>query len=1034
MEQKSSETNWSLPSLRKTVFFTLLSFLLCAGTLNVLAQQTISGRVTAAQAPVPDVSVNVRGTNAYTRTGSDGQFSLPAAPGSTLVFTHVNYRSQTITVGNGTVVEVELTPLDTLLADVVVVGYTSQKKSTVTGSISSVKGADLIKSPQPNVSNSLAGRFSGITLSNRAGEPGYDGSSILIRGLATTGNNDVLVVVDGVPGQIGGLERLNPNDIESISVLKDASAAIYGSRAANGVILVTTRRGKSGKPSIAASFNQGFSSPTRLPKLANAATYAAISNEIAYYNNAAGGLNQQYSADDIRKFADGSDPLNYPNTDWNKATLKNTALQNQANISVSGGAENIRYYVSAGTIYQDGLYRNGATNYKQYSFRSNIDANITKDLKVSLYLSGREEDRQFPTSSAGTIFRSIYRAYSTIPAFYPNGLPSNGIEGANPAVMSTSIGGIAKNPVQVFNGILKGSYNIGAVPGLSVDGFIAIDRSWNFNKSFSQPYRLYTYNRTTNVYASRVVGGSNNLATLTESQLNQVQLTSNIKLNYRHSFGNHTIDAFTGYEQSQLRNESFGAFRQNFPSLQTPELSQGGTAATDQTNSGSSYNFTRKSFINKLSYNFSEKYLADVQLRVDGSSTFPAAGRYGYFPSAAVGWVVTKESFFKVAAIDNLKIRASRGSLGNDNVGQFQYLNNYSFLNQFVLGSSIVPGIDLTKLANPGIRWEEAVKTDIGLEAVFLKNFNLEFILFDQKRSNILATRNASIPSVSGIVNPYGGSLVPSENIGKVNSHGLEATLGYNKRQRTFSYGVSGNFTYAKSKIIFVDEAAGVLAYQRQTGLPLNTYLLYRSTGIFQSAADIAKYPHLSVAQPGDLIYEDYNKDGKITADDQMRTKYGNIPQMTFGMVINASYKDMFDLSLVFAGQAQVSQYVLPESGTVGNFYSSWADNRWSPSNTAGTYPRVDTRSSASVNGGLYNSTFWLNDASFVRLKNVELGYNLQQNWIRKIKLQSARLYVNAFNIFTITKVKDYDPEGNSGSGQFYPQQRIINVGATVQF
>ncbi|WP_315821439.1 TonB-dependent receptor plug domain-containing protein [Paraflavitalea speifideaquila] len=297
----------------------------------------------------------------------------------------------------------------------------------------------MVKSPQPNLSNSLAGRFSGIVINNRSGEPGYDGSSFTIRGLATTGNNDVLIVVDGVPGQVGGLERLNPNDIESISVLKDASAAIYGSRAANGVILVTTKRGKTGKPVINASFNQGFASPTRLPNMADAATYAAISNEVAYYNNKSGGLNQQYSQDEIAKFANGSDPINYPNTDWTKETLKKTALQNQANISISGGSENVRYYVGAGMLYQDGLYKSGATKYKQYSFRSNIDANITKDFKVSLYLSGREENRQYPIAGAGDIFRSIYRAYSTIPARYPNALPSSGIEGNNPIMMATGI-------------------------------------------------------------------------------------------------------------------------------------------------------------------------------------------------------------------------------------------------------------------------------------------------------------------------------------------------------------------------------------------------------------------------------------------------------------------------------------------------------------------------------------------------------------------------------------------------------------------
>lgn len=1024
-------------TVRKRSFSLMFYFLFIGALLFsswVNAQGVITGRVTSADSALAGVTVQVKGSSTASLTDVEGKFQITAASNATLVFSHVNFESRQIELQGKTVVDVQLSPIDGVLTDVVVVGYNSQRKATLTGSISVVKGADIVKSPQANLSNSLAGRFSGMILNNRSGEPGFDGSNVLIRGLATTGNNDVLIVVDGVPGQIGGLERLNPNDIESISVLKDASAAIYGSRAANGVILITTKRGKTGKPTISASFNQGFSSPTRLPKMADAATYAAIANEVAYYNNRAGGLNQQYSVADIQKFTDGSDPLNFPNTDWTKTTLKNTALQNQANISVAGGTEDIRYYVSAGTLYQDGIYKNGATKYKQYSFRSNIDANITKNFKVGLYLSGRQENRQFPIASAGGIFRSIYRAYSTIPAFYPNGLPSSGIEGSNPAVMATDLGGLSKNPRQVFNGILKGAYSIPAVRGLSVDGFLAMDNSWAFLKAFSKPYLLHDYNRNTNVYVSRIVGGANTRATLNVTQMNQSQLTANIKLNYQRTFGQHNVSAFTGYEQSEIKLDSLGASRENFPTTQTPELSQGGSTPADRQNAGKSYNFTRRSILGKVAYNYGERYMVELQMRVDGSSTFPKENRYGYFPSVSAGWNVSREAFFNVPFINNLKLRASYGALGNDNVALFQYLNNYSFNNQLVLGSAIVPGIDLTKLANEQIHWEEARKTDVGLEATFLNNFSLEFIYFQQKRTNILAARNASIPNVSGIVNPFGSDpLVPSENIGKVNNKGIEATLGYNNNKGPFRYGISGNITYAKSEIIFIDEASGILDHQKQTGRPLNTYLRYNAIGIFRSDADVAKYPHLSVAQPGDLIYEDYNGDGKITADDQVRTKYGNIPQITYGIVLNVGYNN-FDLSAVLAGQSRVSQYVLPESGTVGNFYSSWADNRWSPTNTSGTYPRVDTRTSASVNGGLYNSTFWLNDASFLRLKNVELGYNLSKNLLSRVRMQSFRLYVNAFNLFTITKVKDYDPEGDNASGQFYPQQRIINVGVNVGF
>ncbi|PSL24026.1 SusC/RagA family TonB-linked outer membrane protein [Chitinophaga ginsengisoli] len=1033
--KKCLSTVVKLVSLRQLLMVLLLSLSLIP---ELRAQKlNITGKVSEGAGGVPGVSVRIKGTNQGTLTNDQGKFTLPANVGDTLIFNHVSYVSQAVAVTSSAPVNVSLTAVSQNVNEVVVVGYGTQKKATLTGSISVVKGADIVKSPQPNVSNALAGRFSGVIANNRSGEPGYDGSSISIRGQATTGNNDVLVVVDGVPGQVGGLERLDPNDIESISVLKDASAAVYGSRAANGVILVTTKRGKTGKPVISYSFNQGFSSPTRLPKMADAATYAAIRNEIQYYALPANGMNQVYTADQIQKFRDGSDPLHYPNTDWQKETLKNTALQSQHSLSVNGGGENVRYYVSLGMIKQDGIYKHGVTDYNQYNFRSNIDADVTKRLKVSLYLSGREEDRMYPVTGAGDIFRSIYRAYPTVAARYPNGLPTSGIENNNPILQATDIGGTNRNPTQVFNGILKGSYAIPGVDGLSLDGFMSVDKSWSFGKSFAKPYAVYDFVEATNTYKKTVIGGSNQMATLSEGQLNKALITSNIKLNYARRFGKHDVSAFVAYEQSKTSLDSLGAYRMNFPTTLTPELSQGGAAATDKDNSGKSYNFTRKSYFGRLAYNYAEKYLLEAQARIDGSSTFPKGERYGFFPSVSAGWRVSQEEWFKssVGFINDLKLRASYGTLGNDNVGLFQYFDNYSLSNQYVLGSVIHSGIDLTKLGNPNITWEVAKKLDVGFNAQVLKHLSVEFIYFQQKRSDILTPRNASIPQISGIVNPYGADpLVPSENIGKVNSNGIEATLGYDNRTASgIGYHISTNFTYAKNKVIFIDEAGGTLDYQRKTGRALNTELLYNTVGIFRSQADLDKYPHVKGAQLGDLIYEDYNKDGQITADDQTRMPYSNIPQITYGAVLGADYKG-FDVSVVFAGQARVSQYVLPEAGTIGNYYSSWADNRWSPSNPNGSYPKVDERASSSINGGLYKNSFWLNNASFLRLKNVELGYNVNAGILSRMNIAGLRIYASAFNLFTFTKVKDYDPEGFSGSGQFYPQQRIVNVGANVKF
>jgi len=986
--------------------------------------------------PVPGVTVMVKGTSIATTTDIDGNFEISVAdPSAVLIFSSIGFANQEIPVNNQTSISVTLAEDVKTLEEVVVVGYGVKKKATVTGSISEINGKDVARSPAVNISNGFAGRVSGVIATNRSGEPGYDDSGISIRGLGTMGNNDVLVVVDGIPGQIGGLSRLSAQEIESITVLKDASAAIYGSRAANGVILVTTKKGKKGsKLSVSYNFDQGFSSPTRLPDMADAATYAQIRNEIAYYNSPDLGMSQIYDQSDIDMFRDGSNPVTHPNTNWAKAALKSTALQNQHNINVQGGSETTSYFFSVGKLSQEGLYRNGVANYDQYNVRTNIDTQVNDRLKIGVSLSGRKEDRLFPIQSAGNIFRAIYRAYPTVAGIYPNGLPSRGIEGSNPLIDATRTAGSNENPTYVFNGILRGSYDFGFLKGLSVDGFYSADVSESRTKSFATPFTLYNYNETTDSYDSSLYGGGpNQLGSLYQAQTSTSQEVANIKVNFKRQFGSHNIDAFVGYEQSEYRYANFNATRFNFPTTTLPELSQGGAATADARNGGNSWNFTRQSYLSRIAYNFQEKYLLELQARIDGSSNFPDGNQFGFFPSVSAGYRISKEDWFTEGFVNDLKLRASWGQLGNDNIGNFQYYDNYQFNNRYVVGNQVVSGIDLTRLGNPNITWEVATKTDVGVNATFLKNFTLEAIYFMQDRSDILWTRNASIPGSTGIVNPNGsGALVPQENIAKMKSNGIEATLGYRKNG-DFAWGVSGNFTYAKNEVKYIDEAPGLLEYQKQTGQPFNTYLLYNTAGIYTSQEQIDGTPHLEDAQPGDLIYKDTNGDGEITPDDMTRSKYSNLPRITYGLVMDAAYKN-FDVSVVFAGQAQVSQYLLTESGTTGNFYSTWADNRWSPTNPTGSFPRVDESSGSSINGGRYRNDFWLHNTAFVRLKNVQLGYTLPKDITEKYGVSSFRLYLSAFNLFTLTKVKDFDPEGSSENGQFYPQQKIVNFGFNVQF
>ncbi|MEO8255518.1 MAG: TonB-dependent receptor, partial [Flavobacterium sp.] len=870
-----------------------------SNNVSYFFQSKIGGKVISVndKLPIPGVTVTLKGTTFSSITDIDGKFELPAKVGDVLVFSSIGFANQEIKISNLNAITVNLSEATQSLDEVVVVGYGTRKKATVTGSVSEIGGKDIVQSAQVNVTNSLAGRVSGVIANSRSGEPGSDDSNISIRGLATTGNKDVLVVVDGVPGQIGGLGRLSPQEIESVTVLKDASAAIYGSRAANGVILVTTKKGKkNSKTQVSYSFNQGLSSPTRLPDMADSPTYATIRNEIAYYNDTTKGTNQIYTQDEINKFRDGSDPISYANTNWAKEALKKTSLLSQHNLNIQGGSEKSSYFLSLGKVSQEGMYNNGANEYEQYNVRTNIDTNISDRFKIGLSLSGRKEARQYPTTSADNIFRSIYRAYPTVTSKYPNGLYSTGIENNNPLVQATSTGGLNQNPTYVFNGLLRASYDFAFLEGLSVDGFYSNDISQSHTKTFNKPYTLYFYNKNTQGYEPTVAGGgADQQATLNEEQFNQNMSVSNFKINFKRHFGDHNVDAFIGYEQSEKNTHKFGASRIHFPSTETPELSQGGAAASDQNNWGSSYNFTRQSYLSRIAYNFQEKYILDLQMRVDGSSTFPEGSRFGFFPSISTGYVISKEEWFKdVRFFDDLKLRASWGKLGNDNVDQFQYYDNYSFNNRYVIGGVVKTGVDLTKLANPNITWEVAEKIDLGINAKWLKHFTTEVIYFQQDRTKILASRNASVPATSGIVNPYDDgsdnyvSLVPDENIGEVKSHGIEATLGYDHKG-DFSWGVSGNFTYAKNEIKFIDEAPGILDYQKQTGRPIDTYLLYNNMGIFRTQDQLNKIPHVEGAVLGDLIYEDHNKDGKITADDQVRSKYGNIPQMTFGLNLDAS-------------------------------------------------------------------------------------------------------------------------------------------------
>ncbi|MFD2573873.1 SusC/RagA family TonB-linked outer membrane protein [Spirosoma soli] len=1020
------------PILRFLLFFIGLSPGLFAQSPT---DTRITGKViTATGEALPGVTIVQKGSQRGTTTDADGNFTFTLAnPNTTLTVSFVGYVSQDVAIGSQTTLTITLKEDAQALSEVVVVGYGTQKRSTLTGSVAEVSGRDLVQSPQPNLSNSLVGRTPGLIALNRSGEPGRDGSQFFIRGRSTLGDPNPLIVIDGVANRLGGLDRLDPNEVESVSILKDASASIYGSQAANGVILVTTRRGKKGKPQISYDFNQGFSAPTRIPKMADAATYAQILNEIRYYQDPTQGLNAVYSNAEIQKFRDGSDPINYPNTNWLQTILKPSSPQHRHTLGVSGGSDDVRYLVSFGNLFQDGYYRNGTAKYNQYSLRANVDATIGKNLMVGVDMNGRQEDRDFPLDSAARIFRYALRAYPTLVATYPNGLPGSGTDqGRNPVLQVTDALGNQRDRRTYLNATVRLRENLPFLNGFFVDGFAALDKSFQFLKQWSLPWTTYNYNDSTKTYNPQRNGPAT--AELNELQVNVTQITLNARLNYDRAFGPHRLAGFIAYEQSTLRSDNLNGFRNGFVSSQIDQLFAGSEAGARA--NGSAFESARQNYFGRLQYNYNDRYLAEFQARYDGSQNFARGRRFGFFPAFLVGWRMSEESWFKNASalsfINSLKFRASYGLLGNDRIPQYQYLAAYNFDPGYILGQTPVrqPGLSASGEPNPNVTWEVARTTNLALDAnLFSGKLNITFDYFSTLRSDILIRRNVSVPDYTGLV-------LPNENIGRLTNRGFDFQITHNNTYGPINLSVGTNFTFARNRVQYLDEAPGIPDYQRQEGRaisdPQYSGLLYQSLGVFRDQAQVDAYPHVLGAGPGDLKLEDVNGDGQITADDRIRPKFSNIPEIVYGVPINLGWKGI-DLNVLFQGQARVSQYLLLESGSTGNFFAQDAANRWRPDNPDGTFPRVASEMLNSING-TYQNTYWLKDASFVRLKNVQLGYNLPKALLDKIKIQSLRVYVSGFNLITIDKLKTVDPEGGSALGWFYPQQKLYNVGLSARF
>jgi len=983
--------------------------------------------------PLEGVNIVVKGAGTGVVSDGDGRFSINTPANAVLIFSYIGYINKEIVVGSQTTLRVSMEAEDSSMSGVVVVGYGQQKKATVTGSISTVEGDKLLASPSANFSGSLAGRLPGLTVVTSSGEPGRDNALLRIRGSNTLGDNSPLIVVDGIQNR--DINRLNPSDIENVTILKDASAAIYGAQAANGVILITTKRGVTGKPELEFNFNQGWSKPTVIPKMADAATYAVMINEIDFYRNNA----PTYSEEAIQKYKDGSDPWLYPNTDWFKEVFKPSSRQNYANVSVSGGTEAMRYFVSAGYTFQDGIYKNSATEYSQADFRSNLDAKISKNIRLSLDIVGRQENRDFPVYSNNQIFSSLITGGAgsggrpTEIAWYPGQRPNAGfINGLNPVVMGTNIPGYDKGKNYSFLSNARLVYDIPWIKGLSLTGNASIDKGVNYQKRWITPFTLYSWDRQTFDANGEPVVTPGKFGPSVDPQLNQSTVEThrvllNGLLNYQFSISdNHNIKFLAGVEKITGTAMNFSAFRRGFVSTAIDELFAG--SEQQRNNGGSASQTARLNYFGRVNYDFLQKYLLEFVWRYDGSYIFPVKGRFGFFPGISAGWRISEESFWKnsLSFINSFKIRGSWGKTGNDRIAPYQYLSSYGFSSTpYVFDEDVeVKTLSELRIANPNVTWEEAEQSNIGVDGQLLNGrFSFSFDYFHNLRTKILWFRNASVPVSTGLT-------LPAENIGEVVNRGFEFQIGYNDRAGDFSYAFSVNGSAAHNKIKFWDETPGVPEYQQSTGRPMNAGLYYNAIGIFKDQAAIDAYPHWAGARPGDIIFEDVNDDKQINGLDRVRAKKTDIPTFTGGFSIELGYKNFYASAFLQGASGAVRNYSI-ESGKIGNFLAESAEGRWTVDNPNASKPRTWNGSGEYWSSTSVNNTYWLVNNDYLRLKNIQVGYNLPFALTEKLGLNHFSVYFNGLNLVTFTQSKSFDPET---VGNNYPLNKVYNLGFRVSF
>lgn len=970
----------------------------------------ISGTVVDKEGlPIIGANIVEKETTNGTISDMNGAFSITVAPAAVLLVTYIGYVSQEMRIGSNTSLSLVLKDDSEMLNEVVVVGYGTQKKVNLTGSVSTIQGERLDKRIVSQTSQALQGLAPGLTVIQASGQPGTT-SSIKIRGIGTLGNSSPLILIDGIEGDIN---NVNPSDIENISVLKDAaSAAIYGSRASNGVILVTTKRAISNKISVDFRANVGFQSFTDLPKFLGGLDYLKMRNE-ANINEGKGTF---YSDEYVKNYIANSSSDQYPETDWQKETYTNSGLQQSYTASLNGGTDKSRILASLNYLNQEGKVEN--TGFEKYGLRINTDIVPIANLKISLDVNGTFSDVKEPGVGVSRIFYETNRTPPIYAAYYENRTRlAEGNLGNNSVALANSSGEMSRFYTDLsFNA--KVEYEI--IRGLKASAVFSPQLGYISEKTFTKKCEMRDWTGNSSFYTP-------NETALKQGNTKMFNMNIKALLNYDKTIGDHSFVALLGYEQIYYSNGWFDAYRENFTLSDYSELNAG--SVENQQANGTGYEWALRSYFGRINYNYKGKYLLEANVRYDGSSRFSQSNRYGTFPSFSAGWRLSEESFMKnISWLSNLKLIASWGMLGNQDIGNYPYLSVIALGQNNVFEKMSANGAAQLIYANNNISWESTKVVNAGIDfSLFNNKLTGLFEYYVKNTDDILL--KLPIPMTTGL-------SASEQNAGKVRNTGWDLTLGYRDNWGDWGLGITCMLSDVKNEVLSLKDGGPFYGSYTITkeGYPINSLYGYVAEGLFQSKEEVEQYSkQFGVVGPGDIKYKDVDDNGVISASGDREVIGQTIPRYTYSGMVDVNYKN-FDLTILLQGIGKVDGYM--DADAVMAFFngakvSDYHLDRWTPDNPGASYPRL----TISYPNNQQISSYWLRSAAYLRLKNIQIGYKLPENVLKKTFLNYVRFYFSGDNLLTFDSFYNgWDAEAPLGNGAFYPQIKMISFGVDVKF